>query len=183
VSQDAAPDAQLLLESLAREVNGTLATTQLAVAGARELVRNMGPAPTDDHPVFVGELDPAVHAGVPSISRSELAASVERGGSLERGLLQQWIVATFAKWELAYRPRFAALFGVAENCVRSDLFGDLRHLRNDIVHHGGIATSGNAGRCSVLHGLVPGDPIHLTNAHMLAINSSVMVRVEGEVSA
>ena len=29
--------------------------------------------------------------------------------------------------------------------------GDLRHMRNDIVHHRGVASADHTGRCRVLH--------------------------------
>ena len=42
--------------------------------------------------------------------------------------------------------------------VRDDLLGDIRLLRNDIVHHGGIATKANSGRCKILQWFNDGDP-------------------------
>jgi hypothetical protein len=49
-----------------------------------------------------------------------------------------------------------------------DLWGDLRILRNAIVHKRGVATS-DVGRCRLIKWFKPGDPITLTAEHMRMI--------------
>ncbi len=49
-----------------------------------------------------------------------------------------------------------------------DLWGDLRLLRQSIVHKQGIATS-DTSRCKLITWFKPGDPISLTPEHMRAI--------------
>jgi hypothetical protein len=69
-------------------------------------------------------------------------------------------------WEHFYRPRLIAA-GAPDDDVNVPAWGDLRHLRNDIVHHRGTASSDNAGRCTVLsHWTVIGDPIQITPTHV-----------------
>lgn len=61
---------------------------------------------------------------------------------------------------------------VVEACLREhashDLWGDLRLLRNSIVHNKGIATSRVAG-CKLIKWFKPGDPISITPEYMRAI--------------
>ncbi len=49
-----------------------------------------------------------------------------------------------------------------------DLWGDLRLLRNSIVHNQGIATS-DVTRCKLIRWFKPGDPISITPEYMRAI--------------
>jgi len=74
-------------------------------------------------------------------------------------LVQDWVVAAFTRWDVTHRPALAALLGATPNY---DLFGDLRLLRNDIVHHNGIATSGNSGRCVLLKWFAEGEAMRMT---------------------
>ncbi|GAA4404955.1 hypothetical protein GCM10023168_18200 [Fodinibacter luteus] len=75
-----------------------------------------------------------------------------------RRLTQQWIVTTFSRWEEVHRPR---LF-LAGDDGALDLFGDLRLLRNDIVHHDAISTAKNGARCKILNHFKAGALIYLS---------------------
>jgi len=50
------------------------------------------------------------------------------------------IVAIYSFWEDHYRSALAAACGLSRSDVTADVFGDLRHLRNAIVHCNGTAT-------------------------------------------
>jgi hypothetical protein len=52
--------------------------------------------------------------------------------------------------------------------ARHDLWGDIRLLRNSIVHNQGVANS-DIIRCKLIKWFKPGDPISLTPDHMRAI--------------
>jgi hypothetical protein len=60
-----------------------------------------------------------------------------------------------------YRPAFADANGVDKKQVRSEVMGDIRNLRNDVIHHRGIATAKNTGKCKILTKLSVGDMILL----------------------
>ncbi len=83
-------------------------------------------------------------------------------------ITQQWLVYLFSAWEDEYRKRLATAHGRTDkNDLQFPLLGDLRHLRNDIVHHRGIASGDNTGKCTVLQGwFFPGDDILLTTDHL-----------------
>lgn len=52
--------------------------------------------------------------------------------------------------------------------VKSDLWGDIRHLRNSIVHNNGVASS-DVEKCKLIKCFSPGNPIELDFQKMRAI--------------
>jgi hypothetical protein len=88
-----------------------------------------------------------IYAKWPSLQLPDLMSS---NGVVEKSLGRQWAVNVFAFWEEVYRPRFAAEAGLSVNEVSNPIMGDLRLIRNDIVHHSSIASKQNSGRCTVL---------------------------------
>jgi hypothetical protein len=63
------------------------------------------------------------------------------GGSNEQQHARAIIVFLFTYWEEEIRPRLATATGVAPNDICSDVMGDLRILRNVILHSKGIIRS------------------------------------------
>lgn len=59
-------------------------------------------------------------------------------GSNERQHSQAILVFLFTYWEDEIRPRLAAAVGKTSNDIRSDIMGDLRVLRNVILHSKGV---------------------------------------------
>jgi hypothetical protein len=61
---------------------------------------------------------------------------------------------------------------IIKRCLKKhashDLWGDLRHLRQSIVHNKGIATS-DVERCKLIRWFKPGDLISIAPEHMRAI--------------
>jgi hypothetical protein len=70
------------------------------------------------------------------------------GGSVATRISQQWVIAVYAEWDEHYRRRISEAMGLSEP-LKLPPFGDLRLFRHDIVHHRGVATAENSGRCKV----------------------------------
>lgn len=70
------------------------------------------------------------------------------GGTVMSRISQQWVISVYTEWEEHYRALISAAIGLTEP-LKLPMFGDLRCFRNDIVHHRGIATVDNSGRCEV----------------------------------
>lgn len=87
-------------------------------------------------------------------------------GPVIRSIGQQWVVTLTAHWNEDFRGRFARALEVEVNEVIDPAMGDMNKLRNDIVHHRGIATKGNAGRC-LNTWFSPGEPIHIMPVHIV----------------
>lgn len=81
---------------------------------------------------------------------------------------RQWIVTVFAYWESAFRRRFADALGVPLDAVLDPMLGDIRRLRNDIVHHSAVATREQFGKCELLgHWATVGEPIVVTSDQII----------------
>ena len=74
-----------------------------------------------------------------------LLREVSVGGNIHARLTQQLIVTVFTGWDAHHRAQVAMARGLETDELKSDYFGDLRLLRNDIVHNRGV-TKGSV-RC------------------------------------
>jgi hypothetical protein len=94
----------------------------------------------------------------------------------------QCVVSAYSYWEEYLRIEIGKAIGVidqhAENCDKTrkilnrhvvcDFWGDLRYLRNSIIHKNGVATS-DIAKCNILKWFKPGDPIELDYQKMRVI--------------
>lgn len=90
--------------------------------------------------VYTSYEDPAqpdiIHNRI--IRATEYIAANSEGGSNEQQQAQAVLVFLFTYWEDEIRPRLAASKSVELEEIRSDIMGDLRILRNAILHSKGI---------------------------------------------
>jgi hypothetical protein len=161
-----------VLNDIAEFVNDSVAAHGFSCMGLRQL-----PSLFQRVPVVPSNPDPDIAIGIGDPNtpearqyavwkKSEALVRVSQNGPVETTLGQQWIVYVYAAWEHEFRPRLAAVYRCDEGRLAYPLLGDLRHLRNDVVHHRGIATARNTGRCDVIrHWFVPGDVISLRGEH------------------
>ena len=72
----------------------------------------------------------------------------------------------FGLWENHHRNALKKSLG--PNTIRPELeaFGDLRHIRNDLLHNG-KASKDECGKCTILKWFAPGEPIVLGVRHVL----------------
>jgi hypothetical protein len=126
---------------------------------------------TEDSTLFFGNSDPNSPDGLAysHFKIKDLADKFSPDGPIVRDLGQQWLVMVYAEWNDHFRPRFAAAEGVELSDIQDQVFGDLRRIRHDIVHHHGIATEGWTGKTEVLDWFEPGEPIHLMQFHVAII--------------
>jgi hypothetical protein len=59
----------------------------------------------------------------------------------------------YAYWDEEIRPQIATIRVVPKNDVRLDVFGDLRILRQSIVHHRGVLATTDHVKLKVLNGI------------------------------
>jgi hypothetical protein len=148
----------------------------LAVTGLSQIANTFETLPaTADNP------DPTIHwgAGDPNFlenspvyrgwKRSDALAYLRPGGTAVVFQGWSWIALVYGRWEDDYRHRFAKAMGCGPKEVRSDVFGDLRHLRNDVTHKKGIASREESGKCQVLTAWYEiGQPIVIGVEHVSA---------------
>ena len=107
---------------------------------------------------------------------------LDREGNAEQMAFKGWIEHIYNHvWEAEYRNRFSdGLEG--DDLMRPETapMGDLRHIRDDLVHHRGIASEPNTGRCTVLKWFEPGDRIVLGMRHVFDfLNRMALMNVTG----
>lgn len=174
---------QNLLDEFAAEFWRSAGVLTFTGLGLRKILEGLpdDAAPENPDPrIFVGPDDPStpgarVHA---SWRRSDLESAVEPAGWLREWLTHAWVALVYARWESYYRPAFAQLHRVTVDHVGSDVVGDIRHLRNDIVHHGGVATTRNTGRCRTITRFRDGDRIIFTPEDIHALHAALAVSID-----
>lgn len=130
-------------------------------------------APPEENPdprYFFGTGHPGERGSRPVafMRRSDALYLYAPSGPAHALLGQQWIVYVFARWEEEYRQRLSDAMGLASvKELVVPAFGDLRKFRNDIVHHGGVATRHNSGTAGVLRWYQPGELIAVSDAQIL----------------
>jgi len=81
---------------------------------------------------------------------------------------QSVIVFAYHIWEEKYRRSLVDQNGISLGTVESDVMGDLRLIRNAIIHNKAVADP-PISRCKVITHFVPGKTIVLTDAIMFEI--------------
>lgn len=94
-----------------------------------------------------------------SWSKTDLAAAGEEDGWLALWLSDAWVSLIHSRWENYYRPALAAEMKVEPNSISSKSMSDIRRLRNDVIHHQGVASKKNAGKCEILRDITVGERI------------------------
>ena len=85
-----------------------------------------------------------------------------RGGKNHVRAAQLLVVLIFEFWESDYRARIAmALKLPNQNALKIPILGDLRVLRQDVIHHGGIIRKETTRKLKVISGLRAGNELVL----------------------
>lgn len=169
-------------EDVVREVTDyldlSIASVEVARLGLRmfrEGVLKQSPADSNPDPmIYIGAGDPDHPSTVPTtaVRRSALLSDTARQARVEVELGQQWIVATYSRWDKHFRPEIARSLGVRSEDVVIPLFGDLRRLRHDVVHHLGTATAKWSGRCELLPALAENEQIEVGDPEFRLIRAT-----------
>lgn len=123
-----------------------------------------------------------VTSAIHEATQGEVKARNAPDGANFATLGQLCVVSFYDFWNDYLRREYAIAKGVLDRneqdrkvidaCfrehVRHDLWGDLRLLRQSIVHNRGLATT-DITRCKLIRWFKPGEPITITPPHMRAI--------------
>ena len=102
------------------------------------------------------------------IRAEEWCEMLSPGGVVERDQCEFFLSSVFSLWEHEVRKPIADLFGVPSYAITCDLMGDIRLVRNDLVHKNGrISKEGGEERTPFLRDLwgveaVSGEHWHIT---------------------
>lgn len=144
-----------LFEELGEEFWHTAGVMTFSHVAIKMMSDGIGWTVTEENPdptVYIGAGDPNDPTTVADASwrKSQIERAAAADGWLQQWLTHAWLALMLARWEAHYRPAFAEAHGVDPKRVRSDVVGHIRNLRNDVIHHNGIATAKNTGKCKVL---------------------------------
>lgn len=114
------------------------------------------------------EIEESLH----STTIGALKDRLSDGGFDQKKAASATIVFVFQIWEDKYRRNIVGSDGKVMEAIDSDIMGDLRLLRNSIIHNKGIAM-GNVASCKVITRFKPGDKIDLTKSDIYDIISAI----------
>jgi hypothetical protein len=90
--------------------------------------------PDPDRNMLVGPGHPKDGNFNASINIGELLKSSQAGGDFHNQIAKSFICAIYSLWDEYYRHKIASENSVGQKNVASDLMGDVRHMRNCIIH-------------------------------------------------
>lgn len=179
---------QELFQELAEEfwhTAGVMTFSRVAIKAMSDRIGWMVTEEDPDPTLFLGAGDPNDPKSVADASwrKSQVEGAAAADGWLQEWLTHAWLALMFARWEAYYRPAFANANGVDQRQVRSDVIGDIRNLRNDVIHHRGIATAKNTGKCKVVTKFSVGDTILLRPEDVRLLRDAMRVEIIAETDA
>ena len=77
-----------------------------------------------------------------------------------------WLTEVFGLWKNRFRGEWQDSVGEGAIPPELDAFGDLRHIRNDLVHSADRASQEHSGKCATLKWFSPGDPMVFRTWHV-----------------
>ena len=146
-SSDVANDAIAIIEEFRTmcqrqyiAFNGMLNGRQLAYERYRTL---FDPANLDKT-LWVGSGDPNENAQIPGssvlawINQGEFLEGLRTGGAFEQQHAKALVVFIYHLWDENYRKQLSQRLSIHLNQVQCTLMGDLRHIRNVIIHEDAV---------------------------------------------
>jgi hypothetical protein len=124
--------------------------------------------------VHMQHLVSACDAGMTSFVAGAGQQSVEHHPEIQAVVYAQWFTYAFAIWEEQFRGRLAKYWDsqTDEKTRRSDIlvdyFGDIRLIRNDVVHNKGICAE-SSNTVVLQWGFVEGQPIEISAEQMISL--------------
>ena len=124
----------------------------------------------DQTSFIYGKGDPnAPSAQIQHVSKQGEVKERNRGNGKNAKTVSRVVILTIYQfWEDHYREEFAKALEKSKNEVASDFFGDIRNIRNDMIHHRNIA-SGRVLKCKLLKYFGVGDEIYLEKEEVMEL--------------
>ena len=113
------------------------------------------------------------------MSFADILAALEPQGEFLKRTGWFWLTNVFGRWEHDFRPKVAKALGVELEKVRSDVMGDIRRIRNDVVHNRGIASNEHSAKVRLLTDWVTvGDEIRVGEAQVIDLRKRFSFRLD-----
>jgi len=103
-----------------------------------------------------------------AISFGMLKARNSNSGHNLQFVANTCIVMLYQYWEDYFRKAIADELDVPKNNIKADIMGDIRIIRQSIIHNHSIATS-KVSKCTILDCLAAGEPIAFTDEQFYSL--------------
>jgi hypothetical protein len=124
----------------------------------------------DELTFFIGKGNPnEKHHVQHVIKQGEYKRRNARGGQNHIRAAQLFIGLVYEYWDARYRQSIAVALGIKKENLKVSVMGDIRHLRNDILHGKGIMSTERAQKLELLIGHQAGEPIALSPDNVLSL--------------
>lgn len=97
-----------------------------------------------------------------STTISRLKERIKKDGFNQQKAAEAALIIIYLVWEEKYRNKLIRTDGTTIFKNNSDIFGDIRHIRNSIIHNKGIANQ-DMVKCKVFKRFTEGQKIILSN--------------------
>jgi len=114
--------------------------------------------------IYIGHTHPNEGNAQSVMSAAKAVESARRDGEFPDIIAKALLIRMYAEWNERYRPKIAEEFSVEAKDVRSDLMGDLRHVRNWIVHGKAVVGAEVTKICVLPWKLTEGSTLHVSSA-------------------
>ena len=103
----------------------------------------------------------------PLLTGESLFRRTEPNGPMEQAVFRGWISDVYDQWESRYRNRLRHEISDLPGRIRprQQVLGDLRHIRNNLLHNG-VAKQGEAASCEILRWFKANKPMHVQLRHV-----------------
>ena len=103
----------------------------------------------------------------PSLVREPLFRRSAPDGRMEQLAFKGWIAEVFDLWESVYRTQLKHEIRELRDAIRprQQVLGDLRHIRNNLLHNG-TAKRGEAANCEILRWFTVGERMQMRLLHV-----------------
>ena len=167
-------DTASLFRSFMYEVNKATASLMYLLQGMESVRNSELPHYNQETPgtrQFLANFPKLSNIGVPLTLTGadfDLNDLLKREGETEQLAFKGWVEQVYnCIWDSRYRNELTKSFeGPSIIKLQGAPIGDLRRIRNDLIHKGGIASAEHTGKCMVLKWFKPGDPIILGMRHV-----------------
>ena len=117
----------------------------------------------NDNTIFFGTIAPGAHQSrgqsiTSQTSMRHLLENLKPGGEFESQLSKMIVVFIFNLWDDNFRDKIARLFPISKNLVECDLMGDIRLIRNSIIHTDSVIRLTDLERLRLLRHIWPIEP-------------------------
>jgi hypothetical protein len=129
--------------------------------------------------IFYGDGDPNDPTTIAShvAPISEVISRNTKTGNNFRFIGNMCLISIYQYWEDNYRAKIARLFQKDKNALKEPIMGDIRLLRNSIIHHNAIAKK-DVENCTLLRWYTEGDEIFITKEQFHEIVNHVCAYIK-----